>query len=93
VCAHEPAGVRIKDGIRQTIFQQMGPDADLSEVDMETMVALSKIHGLAFQKACEHLRPGVKNIVGYTRTLLDLPGVQRFWSTSATPPLRGAGCE
>jgi len=74
---------RIEDSIRQTISQRMGSSADLSEWDVETMVALSKIHGLAFQKACEHLRPGVKNIVGYVRSLLDLPKVPRFGSTSA----------
>ena len=59
----------------------MGPSADLSEPDVETMVVLSRIHGLAFQKACEHLRPGVKNIVGYVRTLLDMPKTPRFGST------------
>ena len=82
MCASEPVADRIKDGIRQAIFQRMGPGADLSEVDVETMVALSKIHGLAFQKACEHLRPGVKNIVGYIRSLLDVSKVPRFVSTS-----------
>jgi hypothetical protein len=83
VCAREPEAARIKDGIRETILQRMGPGTDLSEEDVETMVALSKMHGLAFQKACEHLRPGVENIVGYVRTLLDLPKVPRFRSTSA----------
>jgi len=67
----------------------MGSSADLSEWDVETMVALSKIHGLAFQKACEHLRPGVKNIVGYIRSLLDLPKVAAF--RSASPRILSSG--
>jgi hypothetical protein len=82
MCTTEPVVARIKDGIRETILQRMGPDADLSEVDVETMVVLSKIHGLAFQNACEHLRPGVKNIVGYIRALLDLPKAPRYVSSS-----------
>ena len=82
LCADEPAAGRIEDSIRQEISQRMGSSADLSEVDVETMVALSKIHGLAFQKACEHLRPGVKNIVGYIRSLLDLPKGAAFRSAS-----------
>jgi hypothetical protein len=82
LCADELAVGRIEDSIRQEISQRMGSSADLSEVDVETMVALSKIHGLAFQKACEHLRPGVKNIVGYIRSLLDLPKVSAFRSVS-----------
>ena len=82
MCTSEPVAGRIKDGIRQAVFERMGPGADLSEVDVETMVALSKIHGLAFQEACEHLRPGVRNIVGYIRSLLDASKVPRFVSTS-----------
>ena len=86
MCTSEPVAGRIKDGIRQAVFERMGPDADLSEVDVETMVALSKIHGLAFQKACEHLRPGVRNIVGYIRSLLDLPEVAACRSASRRIP-------
>jgi hypothetical protein len=85
----EPAVGRIENSIRQTVFNQMGSSADLSEVDVETMVVLSKIHGLAFQKACEHLRPGVKNIVGYIRSLLDLPKVAAF--RSASPRILSSG--
>jgi hypothetical protein len=84
--ADEPAVGRIEDSIRQEISQRMGSSADLSDVDVKTMVVLAKIHGLAFQKACEHLRPGVKNIVGYIRSLLDFPEVAACRSASRRIP-------
>ncbi len=87
--ADESAAERIEDSIRQEISQRMGSSAGLSEVDVKTMVALAKIHGLAFQKACEHLRPGVKNIVGYIRSLLDLPEVAAC--RSASPRILSSG--
>ena len=57
--------------VRELIRARVGPSFTISERNLKTLVALLEKHGRSFEQACEHLHPGVDNIVGYLRSMLE----------------------
>jgi hypothetical protein len=57
--------------VRELIRAHAGTSITITEPNLKTLVALREKHGRSFERACEYLHPGVDNIVGYLRSMLE----------------------